>query len=102
MEPSEKWPANGVYRVEVSGWDTDRNFFVEKTELHWDETHGKHTRLSHALRKGSVVFVRLLQVVDVEQSCPVAYEVAPVGNKPNEFRLKQMRPRSSEDASQPH
>jgi len=28
------------YSVEMSGWDNDEDFFVEKTDLHWSEQSG--------------------------------------------------------------
>ena len=49
------------YRVEVSGWDSSENFFVEKTMLDWGHDEKKEVRLRSVLREGSVVFVRLLQ-----------------------------------------
>ena len=40
------------YSVEVSGWDNNEDFFVEKTELHWSEQSGKHILLFGADRFG--------------------------------------------------
>jgi hypothetical protein len=31
------------YCVEMSGWDVNENFFVEKTELEWTEEEKKFT-----------------------------------------------------------
>lgn len=103
MDLSERYPVTGVYRVEVSGWDTSQSFFVEKTELRWDEIQGKMLLLSRPLHKGSVVFVRLLQVVDPAQYCPIAYEVEPLGPATGalfEFRLRQLHPRLRDVALQ--
>jgi hypothetical protein len=33
------------FRVEVSGWDQEEIFFVEKSHLAWDEIVGKHISL---------------------------------------------------------
>ena len=38
--------------VEVSGWDENDVFFVERSELGWDEHAGKHVTLSRMLSKG--------------------------------------------------
>jgi hypothetical protein len=49
------------YRVEVSGWDTRENFFVENTSLGWREREGKTVALHATVRLDSVLFVRLLR-----------------------------------------
>jgi len=43
-------------RIEVSGWDEDEIFFVEKSELSWDDFAGKHISLKHMLAEGALVF----------------------------------------------
>jgi len=94
---TEKYPAFGLYRVEVSGWDMDEMFFVEKAEIAWDEETGKRVKLRRPLRKGSVVFVRLLQTSSVERAYPMAYEVDPLQAEPNgycEYSLRQVQKRS--------
>jgi hypothetical protein len=65
----------GSYRVEVSGWDLDSNFFVEKTNLVWSQNGEKKVRLRHALTEGAIIFVRLLIEVSTVNSVPVAYQV---------------------------
>jgi hypothetical protein len=94
---TERRPALSLYRVEVSGWDMDEMFFVEKTEIAWDEETGKRVKLRRPLRKGSVVFVRLLQSSSVERAYPMAYEVDPLKGEQNgycEYRLQQVQRRS--------
>jgi hypothetical protein len=59
--------------VEVSGWDISQSFFVEKPELEWNEENGKQITLSRALRKRTMLFVRLLQSTAPERCSPVAY-----------------------------
>ncbi len=54
-------PAVTVYRVEVSGWDNNKAFFVENSELEWSEESGKQVTLRRTLSDGAVVFLRLLQ-----------------------------------------
>jgi len=87
------------YRVEVSGWDSAENFFVEKTSLDWARENRKEVSLQSSLRRGSVVFVRLLQPLASANSFPVAYEVADLTPKDREgrtrIRLEKIRPRAS-------
>jgi hypothetical protein len=61
------------YRVEVSGWDTDERFFVEKSMLVWTESAGKTLVLKALVRTGSVLFVRLIQPLGGGGSFPVPY-----------------------------
>lgn len=85
------------YRVEVSGWDTRENFFVEKTLLAWDKAGKKEITLQAGLRKGCVVFVRLLQMVPSGNNFPVAYQAIEICTKDPAGRwrvnLEQLRPR---------
>jgi hypothetical protein len=86
-----------IYRVETSGWDVDENFFVEKTDLEWTEEE-KTIHLQHPVRKGTVVFVRLMGVDAQENAFPVAYQAAAVTYKTHErcydVSLMQMLPRT--------
>ena len=41
--------ASATYRVEISGWDDHRSFFVENSELDWSEQFGKRVTLNRAL-----------------------------------------------------
>jgi len=88
--------AANSYRVETSGWDVDENFFVEKTDLDWDHEE-KTIHLLHAVRKGTVVFVRLIGIDTPENSVPVAYQAAEVTYRMQqrcyEVSLLQMLPR---------
>ncbi|MBZ5702243.1 MAG: hypothetical protein LAN84_10375 [Acidobacteriia bacterium] len=94
---TETHGARGLYRVEVSGWDLDEIFFVEKADIAWDEETGKRVKLRRPLRKGSVVFVRLLQTSAAERGYPMPYEVDPLQAEQNgycEYRLRQVQGRS--------
>jgi len=66
--------ASSSYRVEVSGWDATQAFFLEKATLHWNA--GQEIALHARLRKGTVIFVRLLQPFESEENFPVPYVVA--------------------------
>jgi hypothetical protein len=54
--------AGGSCRVEISGWDSNENFFVEKTLLSWEEKGSVYVLLRTALNQGSMVFVRMLGI----------------------------------------
>jgi hypothetical protein len=84
-------PAANVYLVEVSGWDDNKAFFVENSELEWTEESGKHVTLSRGLSDGAVVFLRLLQNLGSDRSHPVAYQAECVAHNSEgqrQFRLK--------------
>jgi hypothetical protein len=89
----------GLYRVEVSGWDKNQAFFVEKSELEWNEESGKRVALTHAVPDGAVIFLRLLPSLSSERSHPVPYEAELVAETPEgqqEFRLHPVSPRTME------
>ena len=91
-------PTTAVYPVEVSGWDVSRLFFVEKSELTWDEETGKHILLRHALPEGAMIFLRLLQPALDDRAFPVAYEAKLEGYAPDgrhEFLLRQAQPQGN-------
>jgi hypothetical protein len=97
MSLSARFPITSLYRVEVSGWDKSQTFFVEKSELEWNEESGKYVTLSSAVPDGSVVFLRLIQPLSADRSQPVPYEteflsVTPDGQ--NQFRLHPVSPRA--------
>ena len=83
-------PTANLYRVEVSGWDHDKAFFVENSELEWSE-EGKQVTLTRTLNDRAVVFLRLLQPMSADRSSPVAYETELVSSTergPQQFRLR--------------
>lgn len=63
--------------AEISGWDTDENFFVEKALL---QPHGNANRagLKARLRVGSLVFVRVFDPKSMDRAVPVTYQVSDV------------------------
>lgn len=95
-------PLAGIYRVEVSGWDSAQSFFVETANLEWDEASGKNITLDRSLYPGTMVFVRLLLPTSTERSFPVPYQaerIATTYEGHQRFRLKQVHPRSGADDS---
>jgi len=92
---AERAAAN-LYRVEVSGWDENKAFFVENSELEWTEDSGKQISLNRGLSNGAVIFLRLLQPLSNDRSHPVAYEVELVTRTeegPRQFRLRSVSSR---------
>jgi hypothetical protein len=67
-------PVTNLYLVEVSGWDENRAFFVENSELEWTEESGKQVTLNRGLNEDAVIFLRLLQQMGNDRSHPVAYQ----------------------------
>ena len=61
------------YPVEVSGWDTEHNFFVENTTLEWCETNGRTVLVRRRLQQGALVFVRLAG--RLQTAYPLPYRV---------------------------
>jgi hypothetical protein len=95
---SEALPIASSCRVEVSGWDEDEIFFVEKSELSWDDLAGKRISLKHMLAEGALVFIRTLQPASLQRSFPIAYEAEFIGcdvHGFHEFRLNPAQPRHS-------
>jgi hypothetical protein len=84
------------FRVEVSGWDENQIFFVEKSHLDWGNFDDKHISLRHMLPDGAMVFLRVLQPTASQQPPPSAYQVEFIGchqNGHHQFRLRPVHPR---------
>ena len=91
-------------RIEVSGWDLNENFFVQKTDLAWSEEEGKTVYVCHAVRDGAVVFVRPIHPTAAGHTFPIAYQVEHVGPAKEsgmwELRLVQLHPRPGTEAQE--
>jgi len=88
-------PAVNLYRVEVSGWDDNKAFFVETSHLMWGEESGKQVTLNRGLPSGSVVFLRLLQPISNDRSRPIPYEAELIAqNEEGQWQF-QLHPVSS-------
>jgi len=88
-------PITNSYSVEASGWDRDRTFFVERSELEWNEESGKLLTLTRSLCPGALIFLRLLQASSLDRSVPMAYRAEPVAETPEghqQFRLDPIQP----------
>jgi hypothetical protein len=86
------------YRVEVSGWDENQAFFVEKSDLGWDDEAGNHISLQRMLPDGAMVFICALLSEGPGQVPPNIYKVEFIGCDPeglHQFRLNAVQPRHS-------
>jgi hypothetical protein len=87
------------YEVEVSGWNSSENFFVEKTSLEWTAGGLKSVRVKTDLHPGTIVFVRLLQRGPSPSSFPIAYQTTDFGPRELDGRvqicLEQLRVRET-------
>ena len=90
------------YRIEISGWGLDNNFFAERTDLQWTANGEKQVQLHRALPEGAMVFIRLLASEPSFGTVPVAYlarDVVPMDcNGLCQMKLAQMHPRSKESS----
>jgi hypothetical protein len=96
MMADTKNESNG-YRVEISGWDAEERFFVEKSTLVWNERKGKTVALKSVVREGSVLFVRLTQPLGGGSGFPVPYRAVECEFKNagtgRVLTLEQLKPR---------
>ena len=100
MINSEALSLTQTATVEVSGWDEDEVFFVERSELGWDEYAGKHVTLTRMLSEGSIIFVRPIQSIALHRANPIPYEAEFLGcnlKGNHQFRLNGVQPRHSRE-----
>jgi len=92
-----------MYRVEVSGWDLNEQFFVERTALQWGQGEYRTVLIRQRVRQGALVFIRLLETVAPSRCFPVAYRARQVIERENgalyELKLSQVWP--AEDSAAP-
>ena len=90
--------ATTQYPVDVSGWDTAHNFFVEMTTLEWSETNGRAVLVRTRLERGALVFVRLAG--SLKTAYPLPYRVKNVEARGarglHRAELEQMRGEGTE------
>jgi len=88
-----------TYQVEISGWDLNDNFFVERTDLLWEQSDRKMVLLRRPVLEGALVFVRLTLSIQYRHSFPIAYHVASVNASADtnfwEVALTKVHPRNS-------
>jgi hypothetical protein len=76
--------------VEVSGWDDERHFFVEKSELEWGDAGRRTVLLRCPLHIGSMVFVRSRAPSSLRKGYPVAHRAESIepSCEPGSFRVR--------------
>jgi hypothetical protein len=47
-----------TYSIEVSGWDVEKRFFVERAELRWTQDGEKFVSLRSIVNDGSLLYLR--------------------------------------------
>lgn len=81
----------GRCRVEVSGWDKNNGFFVERSDLEWTEEPHKEVALGRAVSDGAIIFLRPVQTITSRRTRAVPYETEFVRRTPGgryQFRLR--------------
>jgi len=85
-----------VYRVEISGWDVNEQFFVERAALEWSVGEQKTVLIHRRARQGALLFIRLLDNSAPARTFPVAYRVREIrereGESAYELILSQVWP----------
>jgi hypothetical protein len=85
--------------AEISGWDTEENFFVEKAILHRQSGGNQKAGIYARLRVGSLVFIRVPDEASMDRTVPVTYQVSGIvstnRNGAHEVCLTRLRPRES-------
>ena len=76
------------YGVEISGWNSAENFFVEKASLEWAASGLKSVRLKADLHPGTIVFVRLLEHGQSPNQFPIAYQTTGLGPRELDGRVQ--------------
>jgi hypothetical protein len=67
-----------IFPVEVSGWDQDHTFFVEKAQLHWwGESSRKQIALTSAIPHGAIIFLRFARNSRADRSGATSTESLP-------------------------
>ncbi len=91
------------YGVEVSGWNSKENFFVEQTSLEWTPDGQKSVRVKSDLRAGTIVFLRLLQHGPEASQLPIAYQAKELSPRGRDGRtqvaLQQLHPREKQSGA---
>lgn len=67
-----------IYPIEISGWDSNLEFFTEISTLEWSEGKVKRTYCGHNLRPGAILFVRLTHPPAARMTTPIPYLVESV------------------------
>jgi hypothetical protein len=93
------------HTVEISGWDTEENFFVESASMGWEEGEENTVRLRTRVRPGSMIFLRLMEASVQPRTFPVAFRVMNVSAKMDRYAyealLRRLWPRPNDRRALP-
>jgi hypothetical protein len=93
------------HKVEISGWDSNEDFFVEGTSLGWEAGEENIIRLRHRVRPGSMIFLRVVEPSSEPIRFPVAFRVRRVSARMEagayEAILRRLWPRPQESSASP-
>ena len=93
------------HQVEISGWDSNEDFFVESTSLGWEAGEENIIRLRHRVRPGSMIFLRVVEPSSKPMHFPVAFRVGRVSARMEagayEAILRRLWPRPQESSGSP-
>jgi len=70
-----------TYSVEVSGWDVEEQFFVERAELCWDGDGDKFVSLRSQVRDGSLLSLRPILASGTIGPLLMAYQAELISNR---------------------
>jgi hypothetical protein len=94
-----------TYSIEVSGWNIDAEFFVERAQLRWDGEGDKFVTLRSAVRTGSLLSVRTINASGTVGPLLMAYraEFLPDRNSSDEkhFSVRLVPYRRSNSSNAP-
>lgn len=62
-------------RVEISGWDAENRFFVEKASLQGESGKQVQARMQHRAKPGTLLFVRPMDIPKQGDAWPMAFRV---------------------------
>lgn len=90
------------HKVEISGWDSNEDFFVESASLGWEAGEENIIRLRHRVRPGSMIFLRVVEPSGKLTRFPVAFRVRRVSARMEagayEAILRRLWPRPQESS----
>jgi hypothetical protein len=89
---------SGAHHVEVSGWDAEEKFFVERSKLDGSQATGNRVSLEHKVEDGTMIFVRALESTAPQWSRLTPYEAEFAGRDGEgryQFRLNAVRARQN-------
>jgi hypothetical protein len=73
--------AESIHHVEVSGWNQQSQFFVERADLHLDKGGDKFVSMHSNVQDGSLIFLRPISVSGTLGPVLTAYKIERVAEE---------------------